>query len=65
MTVPATEAGTAASVGGAKVIALESHPAWISAQRHAAELVAAMGRHPSAVGRPAHRTQTRIRRPRP
>ncbi|MCV7394201.1 hypothetical protein [Mycobacterium paraseoulense] len=54
-----------APVVGAKVIVLESHPAWISAQRHAAELVEAMRRHPSSMGRPAHRTPTRIRRPRP
>ncbi|WP_232078475.1 hypothetical protein [Mycobacterium paraseoulense] len=65
VTVPATEPGTVAPVVGAKVIVLESHPAWISAQRHAAELVEAMRRHPSSMGRPAHRTPTRIRRPRP
>ncbi|WP_231983698.1 hypothetical protein [Mycobacterium sp. E2733] len=58
MAVPATDAG-------AKVIVLESHPAWISAQRHAVELVEAMRRHPSSTARPAGWAQARLRRPRP
>ncbi|WP_156659222.1 hypothetical protein [Mycobacterium sp. 852002-53434_SCH5985345] len=58
MTVPATDAG-------AKIIVLESHPAWISAQRQAAERVEAMRRHPSSMTRPSHWAEAQLRRPRP
>lgn len=36
-----------ARVAGAKVIVLESHPAWISAQQLARERSESMRRHPS------------------
>ncbi|WP_255398591.1 hypothetical protein [Mycobacterium sp. E1747] len=41
-----------ASVVGAEVISLESHPAWISARRYDAELLESMRRHPSSMARP-------------
>ncbi|WP_141659276.1 hypothetical protein [Mycobacterium europaeum] len=65
MTAPAAERTTVASAAGAQVIILESHPAWISARRHAAELVAAMHRHPSSVGRPACAAHAPLLRPLP
>jgi hypothetical protein len=39
------------SVVGGQVIVLASHPTWISAQRRAAERLAAINRHPSSLGK--------------
>jgi hypothetical protein len=41
-----------ASVLGAEVIVLESHPVWVSAQRRARERTQAMHRHPSSLSKP-------------
>jgi hypothetical protein len=42
-----------ANASGATVIHLESHPAWIAAQRRARERREAMRRHPSSLTRRA------------
>ncbi|OBH14818.1 hypothetical protein A9X04_13640 [Mycobacterium sp. E3247] len=65
VTAPAAERNTVACVTGAQVIVLELHPVWMSAQRHAAELLEAMHRHPSSMGRPAHPTRAPLLRPLP
>ena len=41
------------SASGAKVIALESHPAWVAARRRERERREAMRRHPSFAARRA------------
>ena len=40
-----------ADASGATVIFLQSHPAWVAAQRRARERGEAMGRHPSFLAR--------------
>ncbi|WP_231977575.1 hypothetical protein [Mycobacterium sp. E2989] len=50
--MPATQRRGNASIVGAEVIVLESHPAWISVRRYEAELLESMSRHPSSMARP-------------
>ncbi|ORB52678.1 hypothetical protein [Mycobacterium persicum] len=40
-----------AKASGATVISLESHPAWIAAQRRESQMLAEMRRHPAYLGR--------------
>lgn len=54
-----------ASVGGAEVIVLESHPVWVAAQRRQSERFEAMRRHPSSWAKQYQSARAEIRRPRP